>query len=251
MTAKKRLIISLVAGLVGALCAALFLFSQAQSTAAARAEIAEQFEGSSQTVLVARQQIDSGTILSERLFERKTWPEFCLPEGTIAADDFATLDGRRASATILAGEALTTARVFDQQLPLDRLAVGMTAVTLPTDDTHALGGELLRGMRVSLMAAVADGQVKELARNIEVLSANTSAVLADSQHDSDASGSDAARRALTGGSTTNSRNEALHWVTLAIPSDQVEQVLTAIRAGSIHLVLPKESTPFDASLAAE
>ena len=245
MTQKKRLIISLVAGIVAAVCAALFLLGQAQSTAQAQAEILEQFEGGAQDVLVAKQRIESGTVLSKDLFNERTWPGLYLPEGAVAAQDFPQIEGRRASATILVGEVLTTFRAFDQQLPLDRLDQGMTAVTLPADDVHALGGELLRGMRLTLMAGTMDGKVVKLAHNIEVLSANTAAVQMGTNTQMD-SQQDSSRSVLTGATDSQSsfaRGESLNWVTLAIPNGQVEQILTASRAGTIHFVLPALEAP--------
>ena len=248
MTQKKRFIISLAAGIVAALCAALFLLGQAQSAAHAQAEILEQFEGGTQDVLVAKQRIESGTVLSKELFNERTWPGLYLPEGAVPAQDFPQIEGRRASATILTGEVLTTFRAFDKQLPLDRLAPGMTAVTLPADNVHALGGELLRGMHLTLMANAGDGKVVKLAQNIEVLSANTAAVQMNINAQADSQQSDSSRSVLTGAAdsqSTYSRGESLHWVTLAIPNGQVEQILTASRAGTIHFVLPASEAPED------
>jgi len=244
MLQKKRVGISIAAGVIAALCAALFLWSHAQSAAQVHAEIIEQFEGGAKRVLVARERISSGTVLSRSLFEEQTWPGICLPEGTLEAADFEKVEGHRSTATIVAGEALNRSRIFDKQLPLDRLAVGMTAVTLPADNIHALGGELLRGMRLTLMAATPTGRVTELATHIEVLSANTSAIqnTLTTFAEEDPAGSSCLT--LTGAADTQNSShssESLHWVTLAIPNGQVEQVLTASRAGMIHLVLPKES----------
>jgi len=232
------------AGLIGALCAGLFLFSYAQSASNARAEAIEQFDGELQQVLVAREQIDVGTVLTSHLFEQQLWPQIYLPEGAIAAQDYERIEGHRTSAVILAGEVATKARIFDQALPLDRLAEGMTAVTLSTDNVHALGGELVRGMHLSLMAAVPNGRVEELAHSIEVLSANTSAVQMGRENAAASDDVSDGRTTLIGGSASSgtnrmqSGNESITWVTLAIPDAQVEQVLTAARAGAIHLVLP-------------
>jgi len=244
MSQKRRLVISLAAGIAAALCASLFLWSQAQSTAQTQAEIVEQFKGGAKQVLVAREHIASGTVLSLNLFEEQTWPGICLPEGTLAAADFEQVEGHRTATTILAGEALSRARVFDKQLPLDRLSEGMTAVTLPADNVHALGGELLRGMRLTLMAATPNGRVTELATYIEVLSANTSAIQNTPNLLAENDSVENSRLTLTGAADTQSlphSGESLHWVTLSIPNNQVEQVLTAARAGMIHLVLPKEN----------
>jgi len=249
MTQKKRLIISIVAGIIAAMCAALFLWSQAQSADRAHGEMIEQFKGGAISVMVARNRIESGTVLSDQFFERQVWPGFCLPEGAVAVEDFEKVRGHRSAATILKGEALTTLRVFDQQLPVDRLSEGMTAVTLPADDIHALGGELLRGMRLTLMAGTSDGRVSEIASYIEVLSANTAAAQVDSMAEVDDSQADGSRSILTGGASTQNLSgqggESLNWITLAIPNEQVEQILTASRVGAIHFVLPKETLTFD------
>ena len=249
MTQRKRLIISVAAGILAAICALLFLWSQAQSAAFAHDQIVDQFEGGAQRVLIARNRVESGTALNKSLFDEQTWPGLCLPEGTISADEFDQLEGHRTAATILAGEALNSMRVFDQQLPLDRLKAGMTAVTLPADNVTALGGEILRGMRLNLMVANSDGRVVKLADDIEVLSANTSAVQQGASIADGDSDTDSARLNLIGAADTQSLsggNEPLHWVTLSIPDNQVEQILTASRAGAIHLVLPK-ALSFDAS----
>jgi hypothetical protein len=135
-------------------------------------------------------------------------------------------------------------RIFEKRLALDCLAEGMTAVTLSTDAVHALGGELLQGMKVTLMGALPDGRVAELASDIEVLSANTASVtsagsLAETGNDA-GSNKGNGRASLLGGSTQSFGNGGdIHWVTLAIPEEQVSQILAAANANTVHLVLPK------------
>jgi len=240
MTQKKKLTVSIIAGLFAALCAILFLWTQAQSATAARTEILEQLEGGAKRVLVARDRIESGTILNERLFTEQTWPGICLQEGTISVSDFAQYNGHRTAATILRGEALSATRIAGDPLPLDQLTEGMTALTLPAEDVSALGGEILRGMRLTLMADAPDGRVIELAADIEVLSANIPAVFEGLGGPQDSDSSDGESGLLAAGSPSSStRHEPLSWVTLAVPSQHAEQILTASRAGTIHLVLPK------------
>jgi len=242
MSQKKKLTISIIAGFAGALCAVLFLWTQAQSATTARAEVLEQLEGGAKRVLVARDRIEAGTILSDRLFTEQTWPGMCLQEGTITVGDFEQYSGNRTAATILRGEALSATRIAGDPLPLDRLEAGMTALTLPADDVSALGGEILHGMRLTLMADTPDGRVAELVTDIEVLSANTPAVFAGlgGPHDSDFPDGEPGLLAAGSPSLPPSNREPLNWVTLAVPSLQAEQILTASRAGTIHLVLPKK-----------
>ncbi|MCL2745558.1 MAG: RcpC/CpaB family pilus assembly protein [Coriobacteriia bacterium] len=248
MTQRRRIVISSIAGVLAALCAALFLWGQAQSANRMHAELLEDFKGGAVNVMVARSRIEPGTLLSERLFEEQTWPRFCLPEGAIEAKDFEQIEGHRSAAIILKNEALAASRVFDRQLPADRLSEGMTAVTLPADDVHALGGELLRGMRLTLMAGTSDGRVSELASYIEVLSSNIAATQAEFAEASSDPQADESRIALTGGVSTQGLvggTESLNWVTLAIPNEQVEQILTAARVSTLHFVLPREALSLD------
>lgn len=252
MSQKKSLIVSILAAVMAAIFAILFMWGQAQTAANTQAEIIEQFEGGARRILVARSRIESGTSIERNLFSEQTWPGLYLPEGAIDVADFDEVIGRRATATIAAGEALTSLRVLDQQLPLDRLSQGMTALTIPAEDIHALGGQILRGMRINLMADAADGRVRLLVADIEVLSANTAAVqqglAAGTGADVDTDSSNSFMSGSSDGFGYANNSEPLNWVTLAIPNDQVEQVLTASRAGTIHLVLPKLDLEIDADM---
>ena len=240
--AKKRLIIAMACAAVGALCMGVFLWNQARSVSRTRAELVRQFGVGTSKVLVARRRIEPGTVLSEGLFDEQLWPAIFVPEGAVVAEQLKTVLGHRTLATILGGEPLTKARVFEQQLALDTLPEGMTAVTLPTDEVHALGGELLRGMKVTLMGVLPDGRVEAIAKDIEVLSANISAVAADVANNSDLDTGDSnrsSRNALLGGQGAINGGESIVWVTLALPDNQVSQVLAASQAHTLHLVLPK------------
>jgi Flp pilus assembly protein CpaB len=244
MLQRKHLIFSILAGVAAALCAMLFLWGQAQAAARTHDEIIEGFRGGAVKVMVARERLASGTVLDRRMFEEQTWPGFCLPEGVIEAEDFTRFEGCRSMATIVRGEALVRSRVLDRQLPTDRLSEGMTALTLPTDNVHALGGELVRGMHLTLMVTLADGRVSELAHRVEVLSANTASFQSESADEGEGSSVSDARLALSGGSGGRGI-DVLNWVTLAVPHEQVKQILTASRLGTINFVLPKEALSFD------
>ncbi|MDR1775457.1 MAG: hypothetical protein LBS17_03245 [Actinomycetes bacterium] len=87
------------------------------------------------------------------------------------------------------------------------LDTGMTAVTLSTDAVHALGGQLAADMRVTLMGALDDGRVADLARDVRVLA-------------------------------TDGAGSAVSTVTLAIPDGQVSQILAAANANTVYLVYP-------------
>jgi Flp pilus assembly protein CpaB len=240
MTAQRRILLAAVCGAAAALGVGLFLWNQAQTGLRARRALYAQFEGGASKALVARVRIEPGTLITQQHFAEEPWPALLLPEGALKPQQATAIIGTRARTLIVAGEVLTEARLFEEVLPLDRLAVGMTAVTLSTDAVHALGGELLRGMRVTLMASLTDGRVEALADDLEVLSANT-AVAASEAATAEAATDATARKGLLGGSGGASGQSGgdIQWVTLAIPEDKVTQVLAAANANTLHLVLPK------------
>ncbi|MDR1412945.1 MAG: hypothetical protein LBJ07_03355 [Actinomycetes bacterium] len=129
---------------------------------------------------------------------------------------------------------------------LDELPEGMSAVTVSTDAVHALGGQLARGMKVTLMAVLTDGRVEALVRDVAVLSADVGldgGMGRYGESGTDGSGDDGGRGGLLGGDATESlgtEGAAISWVTLALPDTQVTRVLAAAYANTLHLILPGE-----------
>jgi Flp pilus assembly protein CpaB len=250
---RRNLLIAVLAGLAGSACLAFFIWGQAQSVIAKEKELVQKYEGGTMQVLVAKRRIDAGTLLAERHFEVHEWPVIFTVEGTVHAGDKDQVLGKRSTSTILAGETLSKIRLSQQISALDRLKEGYSAVTIGTDDEHALGGEIIQGMRLTLMAGQSDGSVSMIAADVEVLSANTASSMAasaveasesqESSWDSLGLGSSDESRGNSLSSGGSSRAESICWVTLSVPNTQVAQVLSASRASRIHLVLPGGSGP--------
>lgn len=231
MSNRQRMVIALACAVVAA--AALGLFLQRSATAADRNQRAllARYGGQTTEVLVARRDLAAGTVVSSGLMEVKSWPVTLLPEGTLLARDRAAIIGKRTTAWVAQGEPLVRKRVLQTAIRLDALEKGFSAVTISTDAIHALGGEVSCGMRVTLMGAPVTGVVTPIATDIEVLS--SSATARDAKAGSSSSG---AGSGLFG---TGSSSD-ISWVTLAVPTSQAAQIISAAQSGKLWLVLRSE-----------
>ncbi|MCL2881730.1 MAG: Flp pilus assembly protein CpaB [Coriobacteriia bacterium] len=229
MSNRQRMLIALACAVVAAVLLGLFL--QRSATAAERNQRAllARYGGQTTEVLVARKDLAAGTVVSSGLVEVKSWPVTLLPEGTLLARDREAIIGKRTTAWVAQGEPLVRKRVLQAAARLDALAEGFSAVTISTDVVHALGGEVSCGMRVTLMGAPVAGAVTPIATNIEVLSSSASA--RDTKTESSSS---SAGLFGTGGSSD------ITWVTLAVPTSQAAQIITAAQSGKLWLVLRSE-----------
>jgi len=231
MSNRKRMIVALGCALLTALL--LGLFMQRNATAAERSQRAllKRYGGQTVEVLVTSRDLSSGTLLDSEALKTQSWPATLLPEGALLARDRAAVLGKRTTAWIPRGEPLLRKRVLQTAARLDGLAAGLSAVTISTDAVHALGGEVVCGMRVTLMGAGISGVVAPLASDIEVLSSSTSS--RDTRAESPAS---------SAGIFGTSGASDIDWVTLAVPTPQAAQVISAAQAGKLWLVLQNEGT---------
>ena len=228
MSNRQRIVIALCCA--AAAMVLLGLFMQRNATAARRGERAllARYGGQTVQVLVARKDLNPGTLLENGLLKTQTWPVNLLPEGALLERDRATALGKRTTAWVACGEPLVADRVLRAKKSLDVLSAGLSAVTIATDTVHALGGEVSDGMRVTLMGASTSGVVSPLATGIEVLSSSASA------QDSKAEATPAAGLFSSGGASD------IKWITLAVPTPQAAQVIAAAQTGKLWLVLQNE-----------
>ncbi len=108
-------------------------------------------------VIVAKEDILAGADLGE-LIESGAFTTELVPEDALVDEAVTTLsqlEGRQASAAILAGEQVTLARIQGVgSLPGGALGIpeGFQAVTLPLEASRVVGGAVLRGDRVTVYA---------------------------------------------------------------------------------------------------
>lgn len=225
MSNRQRMMLALACAVLAAALLALFLYRSATAAERSQRALLKRYGAETVEVLVARKALASGTVLTDSLMEIKQWPVTLLPEGSLFARDRSEVLGKRTTSWIAQGEPLAQKRVLQTATRLDALKAGMSAVTLSTDAVHALGGEVSTGMRVTLMGTGQSGVVSALATNIEVLSSSATA------RDEDDDDSKA------GGLFARSGTGDINWVTLAVPTPQAAQILSAAQTGKLWLVL--------------
>jgi len=230
MSNRQRMVIALACAIIAVVLLGLFL--QRNATAAERNQRAllARYGGPTVQIVVAHQDLMTGTVLSSGLLQTKSWPVTLLPQGAVLARDRATVLGKRTTAWVAQGEPLVRKRVLQAAKRLDTLQKGLSAVTISTDAVHALGGEVADGTRVTLMGAGVNGVVAPLATNIEVLSSSTSV------RDTKTESSSASAGLFGAGGVSD-----ISWVTLAVPTPQAAQVISAAQAGKLWLVLQNGS----------
>ena len=211
MTSQRK---QLVAGIVCAVLAvaAVFAYTATVSNEAAskRQAAIEKFGGEQTKVVVAKQDISTGSAFTNANTQVETWLVDLLPSADVAvsADQ---VEGLIAQADIKEGEPIVLSRAGDGNARIN-VPAGLEAVSVSSDDVLAVGGSVQTGSFVNVYVETAKGKVVLLGKKILVL--ETSAYV-------DAKSS-----------------EAITWVTLAVTPESVSELLEASCKGTIHLVLP-------------
>lgn len=113
-------------------------------------------------VLVARQDIPTGTVLSEAMVDRQPWPRNLVLEGFITADaPNASVIGMVARADFKSREPLIASKLVqkeDASFLAASLGQGMRAVTLAVDSVSGVGGFVFPGDRVDILLTHAIGE---------------------------------------------------------------------------------------------
>jgi pilus assembly protein CpaB len=133
-----------------------------------RVEAAHPAVGPEVTVVVAANDLERGTVLSEAMLKPSSLPQTFVPPGAIR--DVASLGGRVLISDIDAGEVITRSRLSEPQVgPIAALVSGgLRAVTIPGGVPQ---GTVKAGDRVDIYATYGGGQpyTELVAGGIEVL----------------------------------------------------------------------------------
>lgn len=204
---SKSLVISIVCGLICA--SAIFLYMQGIRAEAdtARAEVLSRYGGEQVEVCVASKDISVGEKVDASNITMKSWVADLLPAD--AVQSLSSISGKQATSTILAGEAISEKRFAEQDSGWS-VPDGLAALSVPAKDVQTVGGSLVAGMEVDVYATGTNTEL--LAKNVLVLTTSTS--------NEEGSGS------------------SISWVTLALGSEQVQEVITASQKMELYFVLP-------------
>ena len=209
---RKRLslVLGVISGILCAICVLAYTQSVQGEAESLRAEALERYGGDQVEVCVATRDIAAGEEISSSNVEMQLWVADLLPQGAVTS--LQEIAGKTLGSPIYAGEVVTTRRLSSGESTLVEVPEGMSVLSVPVQDVQAIGGSVTVGMQVDLYATGATGTDLLVSRALVMMS---SAVDEDGQ--------------LTGSTT---------WVTLAIPPESVQEVVTASQMLELYLVLP-------------
>lgn len=203
-----RLALSAAAGLAAAVLAWMAIAGARAEAEEASRRALEQYGGELARVCVATTEIEPGDEIDEGNVKVVEWVASLMPEGALTSMSDAI--GLVATTRIPSRSPIAEAH-FAQEGQEIQVPRGTVAVSVASDAEHAVGGSLARGDGVDVY--VADASVADRLTRAEVLDTS---VLAE------------------GGGE-------LRWVTLAVDSSAVREVLAATTRGEVTLVLPGAS----------
>jgi pilus assembly protein CpaB len=215
-----QILVALIAGLLAAGLARLWLTDSRNSSAEAGGSTAAMVP-----VLVAAASLEANQIIDSAALNLVAFPPGAVPEGSFAS--FEALAEHFGDAAVyadlglVAGEPVLASRLRTSAWPKgasSQISPGMRAVTLKADDITSIGGLIAPGDFVDLLAPGADGQ--------------TSKVIVQ------ASRVIAVDREMNSGKSAESAPDTL---TLEVTPAQAKLIVAAEQTGSLRLSLLSES----------
>lgn len=207
MKRSHRLIISLVSGMA-AVALALFYASGVRADAErAQSEVLSRYGGDVVKVCVASRDIEPGERIDETSVRMEEWVASLLPDD--AQTSMRSVAGKSATSHI-PKNAVISPVYFESKTSSISVPKGRVAVSVATDEEHAVGGAIAPGDYVDVYVSK-DGVADRLcgARVIDT----SAAAAADGAAD-------------------------ITWATLAVKAENVKEFLAASAHGTISLVMP-------------
>ena len=203
--------IALISGILAALCVVLLLASVRSESSAQQKELAEKYGGTQTEVCVAKRDIAAGETLKDTDVEVKQWVSSLLPENVASSKKDCV--GKQLGSSILKGEVVLLARFQSQDSSIN-VPSGMVAVSIPLDDTSSVGGTLKVNQKVDVYAT-GSTTTSKICSNVQILETSNS------------------------DKTVNSETK---WVTVAVPKDSAQEVVSAAQKLKLYVVLPGSTT---------
>ena len=204
MRRRARIVTSAACGVAAALLAMGSVQSARADVQRERSELLERYGGEVASLVIARRELASGSVVSESDVEQRDWLADLAPEGAFTS--VGDIVGSRLTSPVAKGAPLTRLSIAsgegDVEVPEGRVAVSVRA-----------------GERAGIPLDVASG-----ARVLVYEAGGVRLVCGDAL--------------VLGGSSTRSSSDAS--LTLAVYPDEVSGVLTAAAAGALRVVLPAD-----------
>jgi len=202
MSRKTSFIFALLSGVVCACAVYAYTHAVAASAAEARNEALQRYGGEQAQVCVATQDIAPGEVLSSTNSEVRPWLVDLLPDGALSSADEAA--GQQVSYPIVKGSVISN-KYFAEAGTTLSVPEGTQALSFELPAANALGGALEAKSVIDVYAIGGSG-ASLLLSNASVLA-------------------------------TGSSNSQI-WVTLAVPAEQVEEMINATQTTTLYLTLP-------------
>lgn len=206
---NRSLVIGIACALCCAICVALYAGQVEAQGAEAQAEMLARYGGDQVEVCVAKRDIAAGEVLADSDIEMKMWIAALLPANAVANRNEAV--GQQLGSAILAGEVISSSRFGFEGSDIE-VPDGLTAISVPARDVQAVGGALKAGMKADVYA-VGAGSTTKIAAQVLVLESFWAEGAASSSA----------------------------WVTLAVPPEKVEELVSAAETLELYFVLPSAS----------
>lgn len=212
MKQSKTLLLGILSGLLCAAAVFLFMQSVQGEAVAARAEALSRYGGEQIEVCVATRDIAPGENIDASNVATKLWLVDLLPEEAIGS--FSDISGKQVASSIYAGEVVSLRR-FETERKDFEPPEGLSVLSVPAQDVQSIGGNLKAGMSIDVYATGTSTDL--VAHNVLVLATNVEAVNEEAEN-------------------------SLSWVTLALPPESVQEVITASQTMELYFVLPGNTT---------
>lgn len=203
MRKKARVVVSVASGLLAALLTCWYVTSVREEAQVRQREAIESYGGDVTRVCVATRDIEPGELIDDGNVAVEDWVSSLLP-----SDAYTSMEGvagktatsRIPKRTVVSSAYFTETRIGSLEVP-----GGMVAVSVASDEEHALGGAIKAGDRVDVYAS--RNSVADLLLSAQVL--DTSA--------------------------TRIEGAALSWVTLGVEPERVPELLAATSQGMVTI----------------
>lgn len=210
MERKKRLLVSMAAGIAAMLISMGGVSSVRAEVEREQQEVLARYGGDLVSVCVATRELEPGDSLGEADVAVEEWVASLLPSD--ATRDLDEVIGKPVASRVPKGAVLCPA-YFRTDGDSVSVPAGKVAVSVPVDSQHAVGGALECGERVDVYVsrdAVAD--------RLCAASVLDTSMLAE-------------------------QSSELTWATLAVDPASVKEVLVATSAGTVTIVVPGAAAP--------
>ena len=216
----RSTVIAAICGLVCAICLVAYMMQvQGQATAASK-EMLEKYGGDQVEVCVATRDISGGETVKDSDLETRMWVANMLPDNAITKRS--EVVGKQLGSSVIKGEVFSSNRFISLASSLD-VPDDKVAVSVPIDDTAAVGGSINTNQRVDVYATGSTSTTR-IGKSVQIL---------------ETSNSDKSNSAET------------KWVTLAVDKDKVQEVVSAAQNLQLYIVLPSEKLTSSSSAAGE